>query len=372
MATDASLCTAVVWTVFDNSGIMVPGAKINTYAAGTSTPLATYTDAGLTVPNTNPVICDSAGRATVFLQNQPYKFVVTDASNVTLYTQDHVTGGANGLRQVCNGRLTGTSGNPDTDTNSTTTVYFTPYLGNFVALYTGSTWLAYTFTELSLSLSGLATSTNADIFLYVNAGVLTLQYVAWTNDSTRASAIALQDGIYVLGSDHTKRYLGTIRNIASTPGTTTDTAAQRFIWNYYNRLDRAMRVTATGTWTGSTGAGYRQANNSSANQLAFIIGESEVTVHAAVYATFTATGTVECSVAIGEDSTGSAAANCFAGLVANVTGAHVALSSLYSKGPTLGVGYHTLVWLELNNALGMTWVGAAGGIQSGISGWLQG
>lgn len=371
MATDASLCTAVVWTVFDNSGIVVPGAKINTYAAGTSTPLATYTDAGLTVPNTNPVICDSAGRATVFLQNQPYKFVVTDASNVTLYTQDNVTGGANGLRQVCNGRLTGTSGNPDTDTNSTTTVYFTPYLGNFVALYTGSTWLAYTFTELSLSLSGLATSTNADIFLYVNAGVLTLQYVAWTNDTTRASAIALQDGIYVLGSDHTKRYLGSIRNIPSTPGTTTDTPTQRFIWNYYNRLIRPMRVLGTGSWTYTTAA-YRQANASSANQIAFLIGVQEVSVDARLQASCTNTTGAQCSVAIGEDSTtGPATKNIF-GLGTNVSGGFLTLTSSYSNG-SLAVGYHSLAWLEYSEAVGTTtWWGASTNIRSGLNGKVDG
>jgi hypothetical protein len=61
----------------------LPGAKLYSYVAGTLTPLATYSDpAGLT-PNANPVICDSAGRAFVYLTaNTGYKLNLLDANNV--------------------------------------------------------------------------------------------------------------------------------------------------------------------------------------------------------------------------------------------------------------------------------------------------
>lgn len=78
---------------FDNNGNPLSGGKLYTYAAGTTTPLATYTDVGLTVANTNPVILDSAGRTPsgLYLSAASYKYVLTTSANVTLWTQDNVT-----------------------------------------------------------------------------------------------------------------------------------------------------------------------------------------------------------------------------------------------------------------------------------------
>lgn len=46
---------------FDNNGNPLSGGKLFTYAAGTTTKLATYTDSTGTVPNTNPVIMNTRG-----------------------------------------------------------------------------------------------------------------------------------------------------------------------------------------------------------------------------------------------------------------------------------------------------------------------
>ena len=52
------------WQFFDNSGNILSGGKLFTYAAGTTTPATTYTsNSGLT-PNSNPIILDAAGRVT--------------------------------------------------------------------------------------------------------------------------------------------------------------------------------------------------------------------------------------------------------------------------------------------------------------------
>lgn len=75
---------------FDSSGLVCNGCKLYTYAAGTSTPLATYTTAALSVANTNPVILDSAGRASVFLSATSYKFVLDSAADVTIWTMDNI------------------------------------------------------------------------------------------------------------------------------------------------------------------------------------------------------------------------------------------------------------------------------------------
>jgi hypothetical protein len=79
------------FTGFDNNGDPLVGGKLYTYAAGTSTPLATYSDVGLTTANANPVVLDSAGRATVYLLASSYKFVLKDSSDVTIRTQDNIS-----------------------------------------------------------------------------------------------------------------------------------------------------------------------------------------------------------------------------------------------------------------------------------------
>src|SRR5579864_6394119 len=58
------------------TGAIVNGAKLCTYAAGTTTPLATYSNSNLSTPNTNPVIADSSGKMLVYLSAATYKFTL--------------------------------------------------------------------------------------------------------------------------------------------------------------------------------------------------------------------------------------------------------------------------------------------------------
>lgn len=77
------------------SGVPVSGAKLWFYAAGTTTPIDVFQDAGLSVPQTNPVIADSAGRfPTVYVGDEAYKIVLTDAADVTIQTDDNLGGAA--------------------------------------------------------------------------------------------------------------------------------------------------------------------------------------------------------------------------------------------------------------------------------------
>ncbi|MBI3273339.1 MAG: hypothetical protein HYZ53_30400, partial [Planctomycetes bacterium] len=149
-------------------------------------------------------------------------------------------GGTSVINGVCEGRLTLTSGTPVTtaDVTAAGTLFFTPYKGNRVALHDGSAWSVSTFTERSLSLT-LTSGKNYDVFLFDNAGTLTLELsAAWTNDTTRADALAVQDGVYVKSGATTRRYLGTLR--ASAANQTEDSKTKRFVWNYYNRTHRAL------------------------------------------------------------------------------------------------------------------------------------
>ena len=80
-----------VFTGLDNSGNPLSGGKLHTYAPGTTTARATYSDSALSSANANPVVLNAGGRATVYLSNDlSYKFVLTDASDVTVWSQDNI------------------------------------------------------------------------------------------------------------------------------------------------------------------------------------------------------------------------------------------------------------------------------------------
>lgn len=79
---------------FTNSaGAPLVGGKVYAYDAGTNTPRATFQDAAGTVPNTNPIVLDARGEATIFWSGA-YKVVLKDASDVTIWTVDGVVDGA--------------------------------------------------------------------------------------------------------------------------------------------------------------------------------------------------------------------------------------------------------------------------------------
>jgi hypothetical protein len=76
---------------FDDNGNPLTGGKVYTYAAGTTTPLATYTTSAGTVANANPIILDAAGRTPNeiwLVAGTLYKFIVQTSVNVLVGTYD--------------------------------------------------------------------------------------------------------------------------------------------------------------------------------------------------------------------------------------------------------------------------------------------
>lgn len=87
----ATAYAPVLLQQFDDLGDVLAGGLLYTYEAGTSTPLATYQDVNGSTPNTNPVVLNSAGRATVRLTvGVSYKYILKDADGNTISTQDNV------------------------------------------------------------------------------------------------------------------------------------------------------------------------------------------------------------------------------------------------------------------------------------------
>lgn len=75
---------------FTAAGIPLVGGKLFTYASGTTSPLATYTDDTGNTTNTNPVILDSRGEAEVWFGPSRYSLVLKDADDNLIWTVDGV------------------------------------------------------------------------------------------------------------------------------------------------------------------------------------------------------------------------------------------------------------------------------------------
>jgi hypothetical protein len=179
---------------------------------------------------------------------------------------------ASAFAQVGHGRLTLATGEPvlvAADVAGATTIYFTPYKGNMISLYDGSSWAAYSFNELSLALGTLTTNTNYDVFIYNNAGTLTLELsAAWVSGSTRTDAITLQNGIFVKSGATTRRYLGTFRT--TTALTTEDSQTKRLLWNVENQIVRRAykQVSGSHVYTG----GWRIYNGDATAKIDVVVG----------------------------------------------------------------------------------------------------
>jgi hypothetical protein len=86
MATGFLSPIGMITQLLSDQGIVGSGYKINTYVGGSvNTPVTTYTDSTLTVPNSNPIIMGSNGRFQSVSVWGPsgtvIKMVITDASN---------------------------------------------------------------------------------------------------------------------------------------------------------------------------------------------------------------------------------------------------------------------------------------------------
>lgn len=86
------------WQPLDSNGRIVPFGKICTYATGTFTPLATYTDNTATVALSNPVVLDASGRANIWFKAGSYYRIVFQqpgdancpGTGASIWTQDGV------------------------------------------------------------------------------------------------------------------------------------------------------------------------------------------------------------------------------------------------------------------------------------------
>jgi hypothetical protein len=96
MAVNLSALAGAGQQFFSDTGVVLSGGNLYSYAAGTTTPQATYTTAAGNIAHSNPIVLDSSGRVPggeIWLTaGSNYKFVLTTSTNVTLATWDNITG----------------------------------------------------------------------------------------------------------------------------------------------------------------------------------------------------------------------------------------------------------------------------------------
>jgi hypothetical protein len=224
-------------------------------------------------------------------------------------------------------------------------VYWTPYHGNQIGLYNGSSWDPITFSEITISLaSGFVTNKNYDVFGYNNSGSLALETLAWTSDSARATALVLQDGISSKSGVLTRRFLFTFRTVTAT--TTEDSEFRRFLWANDNRVQRSLyKSDGTSHTIGATNFVGQYFNSNSANKVEFVHGLAEDAVMLCGGGAMNVTGGQYGYVGMGFDAT----TLDLTYVVGN--GYFGASDSLVKRFP---VGYHFLAIVEGSGATGTT------------------
>jgi hypothetical protein len=97
MAVNLSPVGGVAAQFFDNSGNPLSGGKLYSYAAGTTTPAATYTSSNGATAHSNPIVLDAAGRVPAggeiwLTDGVIYKFVLKTSTDTLIATYDNITG----------------------------------------------------------------------------------------------------------------------------------------------------------------------------------------------------------------------------------------------------------------------------------------
>lgn len=163
-----------------------------------------------------------------------------------------------------------------TDQASKTTIYYTAWTHGGVPLYDGSAWGTYYLPSGEISGTVPSATTSAkpfDVFVYLNSGTPTLEFVEWTSTTARATNIinTTSPYLYVKSGDSTRLYVGTIH--CTTSGQTNDTLRARHVWNMFNRVERDLFWAGPGAaWTYSASAVVRYVAGGTGPSMSVVCG----------------------------------------------------------------------------------------------------
>jgi hypothetical protein len=249
--------------------------------------------------------------------------------------QPAVGGGTStGLGGTPGGRLTLQSATPIMTSSQTTpqTVFYAPYVNQFVPIWNGSTLQQYNFCSslsdqvgLSLVMGGSASwpiTNNFDVFVTLNVGVPVLASVQWTNQTTRATALSIFGGMLTNATTATMRlsasstlsvptnqgtFLGSFSTVnangqsAFLYGSAASGGGNAYlgICNYYNKALFTTGVEDTGAPYTYTTATARNARGSGTNIIQYIQSDSERAVSSCYVAASQTTSNASADVVTG-------------------------------------------------------------------------
>lgn len=301
-------------------------------------------------------------------------------TNVQAYHANLAALSATAVAAINDLRLTGVSATPvmQADNAALSTIYATPYTGNRIALYNGTSWDLLTTAEVSLALSGRTAGTPFDIFAYNASGTVTLEFLDWANATTRATGITRQDGVWCKTGALTRRYLGTCTpNGASTFPWITDgdvnsgagnTAVKLALWNANNRVRVSARLRDSGSSHSYSTTTTRAWNGSTNARFEITAGLQEESFEATLQFISNNTTTAGRVSGFGIDST-----TVFSG-VPGYTAFNDTLPGVGLVKYQCVIGAHYVSWLQRPYAGTVTWYGVADGstaLQSGAMGsWM--
>lgn len=275
------------------------------------------------------------------------------------------------------------------DTTSST-IYYTPYVGNLVPVYNGSTFAANVFTQLTLGLTAShVTLSLYDVFVFNNSGVLTLVTgPAWSTITpgsgargTGAGTTQLQrlNGLFVNAVQITGRNGATTYTIPANTATFLSTIyidsggaavtchrgfgqTRKFgVWNAYNRLPIKLKGgDATANWT--AGAVFAAANANSANCIDVLCGLPEEMPDLRYHQLLriAANGATSASnIGIGKNSTSINSASTGTVSINSIDAIDIFFSTTaaYEDTPFIGVNRYTMLCSTPNPVVGDTFFG---------------
>lgn len=240
-----------------------------------------------------------------------------------------------------------------------TTLEWQPYQHGSIGLFNGLNWEVVTpdsnpsaaNTTTDLDSTTLTYDTNYDVFLkYESATSASLQFKAWTNDTTRAVSLTRFEGVYVqsdTAEGRKLRWLGTVRLRNDSGAKFTDSSSQRFVMNHYYKIEKILGVqNPHGSDADDTGVGSSWESwytNGDLYKIEFMAdGEQEVMLNArGLRADYNSGGSQGvCSIGIDSKSpiTGATIEGVY---LSNVAGANASslLQSLYMDTPVAGYHY---------------------------------
>ena len=175
-------------------------------------------------------------------------------------------------------------------------------------------------------------------------------HTAWSS-RIRGTAITIQDGRYCKSGDKTRLYIGSLLADSTTTtsdsagGTVTQVGGQRLLWNYYNRVARALAVIDTTSNWAAVGTSIRFANGAAGNQVDCFIGLSEDAASITVAGTAgLATSSVPSFTGVCLNTTAAFAGRLTAAYNANASTAELTMMGEYRG--LLKTGYNAMVWAE--------------------------